>query len=87
MSVNEVWTPWCLIGLRDTAPLQDIVGVPSPDSVTVQVRVTVDSPAIPVGLVGVMVTEEIVTRCELNEIILYKNSLQNLAEDWQNKIK
>ena len=39
--------------------------MPGPDRVTVQVRVMLDSPAIPLGLVGVMETEEIVTRCEI----------------------
>ena len=40
-------------------PLQVIEGVPSSDRETVQVRVMVDSPAIPLGFVGVMETEEI----------------------------
>ena len=43
-------------------PLQVIEGVPSSDRETVQVRVMVDSPAIPLGFVGVMETEEIETK-------------------------
>ena len=38
-------------------PFQVIAGVPSSDSETVQVRVMVDSPAIPLGFVGVIETE------------------------------
>ena len=43
-------------------PLQAIEGVPSLDRETVQVRLMVDSPAIPLGFVGVMETEEIETK-------------------------
>ena len=43
-------------------PLQVIEGVPSSDREMVQVRVMVDSPAIPLGFVGVMDTEEIETK-------------------------
>ena len=43
-------------------PLQVIEGVPSLDRETVQLRVIVDSPAIPLGFIGVMDTEEIETK-------------------------
>ena len=43
-------------------PLQVIEGVPSSDRETVQVRLMVDSPAMPLGYVGVMETEEIETK-------------------------
>ena len=43
-------------------PLQVIEGVPSSDREMVQVRIIVDSPAIPLEFVGVMETEEIETK-------------------------
>ena len=59
-------------------PLQVIEGVPSLDRETVQVRVMVDSPAIPLGFVGVMETEEIETKNKY--IAIMKICWYNLEE-------
>ena len=52
----------CKLDHETLGPLQDIVGVPGPDRITVQVRVMVDTPAMPLGLVGETDTDETVIK-------------------------